>query len=145
VKKEKSLKTLDRILMFVRAQISAFTGGVTDYLVMILITELFHVHYTISIAIGGVVGAIVNFSINKGWSFYSTEMPYKNALLKQLFRFSLVVLNSIILKSSGTFVISSTWLLDYKFSRLIADLIVSVVFNYTLQRFWVFQRKKTPG
>jgi putative flippase GtrA len=143
VKKEKRLKTIERILMFVKAQISAFTGGVTDYLVMIAITELFAVHYTISIAIGGIVGAVVNFSINKGWSFYSSEAPYRNALYKQLFRFCLVVLNSIILKSSGTFIISSTWLLDYKLSRLIADLIVSVVFNYTLQRFWVFQRRSS--
>lgn len=144
MKKKRCLKTLDRILMFVKAQISAFTGGVADYMVMILITELFQVHYTISIAIGGVIGAIVNFGINKGWSFHSAKTPYKNAFLKQLFRFSLVALNSIVLKSTGTFVISSTWLLDYKLSRLVADLLVSVVFNYTLQRFWVFQRKNAP-
>ncbi len=143
MKKEIKLKAFDRILMFVKAQVSAFAGGVTDFLVMILITEAFNVHYTISIAIGGVIGAIVNFSINKGWSFYSRELPYKNAFIKQLFRFSLVVANSIILKASGTFVISSTWLLDYKLSRLIADLVVSIVFNYTLQQFWVFQRQKT--
>ncbi len=132
---------LERIFTFTKAQLSAFAGGVVDYFVMIFFTEVFHLHYTISIAIGGVVGAMVNFSINNKWTFRSKDKEYKHSFFVQLFRFVLVVINSIILKSSGTYLITQYLHIDYKISRLIVDLIVSVLINYTLQRFWVFGKK----
>ena len=137
----------EKIFTFSKAQISSFVGGSVDYLVMLFFTELFHVHYTISIVIGGVVGAVVNFSINKYWTFHSKEVPYVHNLRKQLFRFILVVINSILLKVSGTYLLTTFLHIDYKISRLITDLIVSLAINYTLQRFWVFKKhhKLTKG
>lgn len=135
---------IEKLITFAKAQISAFAGGVVDYLAMIVATELLGIHFTLSIVIGGIIGAAINFFINKGWTFHSKKSPYRYAFLRQLIRFMVVVFNSIFLKASGTFFITYTWLLDYKLSRLIADLLVSVVFNYTLQRFWVFQRKEHP-
>lgn len=131
---------LERFLVFGKAQVSAFIGGVTDYVIMVFVTEVFHVHYTISIAIGGIVGAVVNFSLNKGWTFRSKDVPYQSSLFKQLFKFMLVVLNSILLKSSGTYLITTFLRFDYKISRLFVDLLVSVLFNFTLQKFWVFKK-----
>lgn len=130
----------EKLLTFSKAQVSSGVGGVVDYLTMILFTEVFHIHYTISIAIGGVVGAIVNFSINKSWAFRSKVHPYKFSVRKQLFRFILVVVNSIVLKMSGTYLLTTFLKIDYKISRIITDLIVSVIFNYMLQRYWVFKR-----
>jgi len=130
---------LNAILIFFKAQVSAFMGGLIDYAVMIFFTEILYVHYTISIAIGGIVGAVVNFTINRNWSFYSKDKFYKHSKTEQLFKFSLVVLNSIILKSGGTYLISSYWGIDYKISRIITDLIVSIAFNYTFQMNWVFK------
>ena len=141
-KRKKMNKHIERLLVFSKAQVSAFVGGISDYLIMVFVTEVFHVHYTISIAIGGVIGAIVNFSINKGWTFRSKNIPYKNSMRKQLMKFVLVVLNSIMLKSSGTYFITTFLHLDYKISRIFVDLFVSIVFNYTLQKNWVFKKKK---
>lgn len=132
---------IERFFVFAKAQVSSFVGGMVDYAVMILFTELFHVYYPFSIAIGGVVGAIVNFSLNKTWTFRSKTVPYKFTFFKQLLRFALVVINSILLKMSGTYLFTSFIGIDYKISRLITDLIVSMVFNYGLQRNWVFKRE----
>jgi putative flippase GtrA len=134
---------LEKLLIFTKAQVSAFIGGVVDYLLMIFFTEVFHVHYTISIAIGGFVGAIVNFSLNKSWTFHSKHLPYKNHISKQLMKFMFVVINSIILKSSGTYYITTFLKIDYKVSRLGVDLIVSLIFNYMLQKHWVFKKVKS--
>ncbi|MCD6347433.1 MAG: GtrA family protein, partial [Bacteroidales bacterium] len=79
--------------MFTKAQVSAFIGGLVDYLVMIMFTEIFHFHYTISIIIGGSVGAIINFSLNKSWTFRRKDTSYKNSLNHQLLKFIAVVLN----------------------------------------------------
>ncbi|MBP6978191.1 MAG: GtrA family protein [Bacteroidales bacterium] len=133
---------IERLFVFAKAQASAFFGGMTDYLVMILFTEIFHVHYTLSIAIGGVVGAIVNFTINKTWTFHSKSTSYEHSGWVQFFRFALVVLNSIVLKSSGTFFFTTILKTNYIISRVMTDLTVSLLFNFMLQKYWVFQKKR---
>ena len=143
--KKKALKThkiLNRVFTFAKAQVSAFIGGLSDYAIMVFVTEVFHVHYTISIAIGGIIGAIINFSLNKSWTFRNKSQPYKSSVRKQLLKFVLVVLNSILLKSTGTFLITNFIRIDYKISRIIVDLMVSLLFNYTLQKHWVFNKVK---
>ncbi|OPZ01873.1 MAG: GtrA-like protein [Bacteroidetes bacterium ADurb.BinA395] len=144
IKKKKKQKLLDnlmeRLKTFTKAQFSAMTGGAVDYMVMVFFTEVFHIHYTISIAIGGIVGAVVNFTLNKSWTFKSKELPYKSTGIHQLLKFALVVTNSIVLKSSSTYLITTILVIDYKFSRIITDLIISIGFNYNLQKHWVFRK-----
>jgi putative flippase GtrA len=130
----------EKLLVFLKAQLSAFLGGVVDYLIMIFCTEIFQIHYTISIVMGGVIGAIVNYSLNNKWTFFSKDISYKNSVPEQLIKFVLVVINSILLKSSGTYFITTFLGFDYKISRIAVDLFVSIVFNYTLQKFWVFRK-----
>lgn len=121
---------------FAKAQLSAFLGGVIDYLVMIFITEVLGIFYSISIVISGLLGAIANFSLNRYWAFKSTEASTK----AQLHKFIFVVLGSVALKSSGTFLFTETLQIDYKITRLMVDAIVSIGFNFTLQKFWVFKK-----
>ena len=134
-------KYLRDIIIFLKAQVSSLLGGIVDYVTMVFFTEVFNIHYTISIAIGGIVGAVVNFLINKNWTFKSGRR-YLNTSFSQLLKFVIVVLNSILLKASGTYFITNYLSLDYKISRIIIDLIVSLGFNFTLQKKWVFKKVK---
>jgi len=52
------------------------------------------------------------------------------------------VINSILLKSSGTYLVTTFLRIDYKISRIIVDLIVSIALNYNLQKYWVFKSVK---
>ena len=131
---------LEKILVFTKAQVSSFAGGIVDYSVMIFFTEIFHLHYTLSIVIGGVFGAIVNSLLNKRWTFYSKEHWYRVSGRKQLLRFVLMAVNSIFLKAIGTYFITSLIKTDYKISRIILDLTISMIFNYNLQKNWVFKK-----
>lgn len=131
-----------RLFIFGKAQVSAFLGGVVDYLLMIFITEFFGVHYVFSIGIGGVAGAIVNFLLNRNWAFLSKDLTYHSSLWKQLSKFVIVLLNSILLKSSGTYFFTSFLGIDYKISRIMTDLLVSILLNYSLQKHWVFKKVK---
>ncbi len=72
-----------RLKFFVRAQCSAFAGVVVDYAIMIFLTDFVGVHYAISIAVGGLIGAAVNFSLNKIWAFRTKDSYYKFRLLEQ--------------------------------------------------------------
>ena len=127
------------IFTFAKAQISAFLGGMLDYAVMIACTELLHIHYTISIIISGTIGAVLNFSLNRYWSFKgqnSNEAPVGSQLVK----FCFMVAGSVLLKAFGTYLLTSSLKLDYRISRLIIDVIVSLGFNYVLQNYWVFKK-----
>ena len=124
------------IFTFLRAQVSAFTGGVCDYLIMVFLTEAFGVYYTASIIISGILGAVVNYSINRYWAFNATRSTKRT----QLSKFVLVVMGSIAIKDAGTFLFTELLHLDYKISKLVVDAITSLGFNYVLQKYWVFKK-----
>ncbi len=128
------------VYIFARAQASAFTGGITDYLIMLVCTELLAIHYTVSIVLGGIIGAIVNFSVNRYWAFQSRQ----STVQRQLSKFITVVAGSILLKSSGTYFFTNWLSVDYRISRVVIDIIVSLGFNFTLQKYWVFNKKGDP-
>jgi putative flippase GtrA len=128
------------VTTFVKAQFSAFVGGLFDYGIMILLTDYGHLHYTKSIVISGLCGAVINFSINRYWAFNNRDVSKR----KQLLRFIFVVLGSIALKSSGTYLLTELLKLNYKISRICIDAVVSLGFNYTLQKYWVFKHDKVP-
>lgn len=131
------------LLTFLKAQFSAFAGGIVDILTMIFCTEILGVHYTLSIALGGIVGALINFSINRNWTFRSATQG-RRSLDAQLLRFCIVVGGSILLKSAGTFGLTESLKMDYRLSRIIIDIAVSLGFNYTLQKHWVFIANRSP-
>ena len=61
--KSQSFKT------FLRVQFSSFTGSMFDFALMIFLTEMFHIYYVISASLGAILGAVVNFNINRYWAF----------------------------------------------------------------------------
>lgn len=122
--------------IFLKAQFSAFIGGLVDYGTMLFFTELFNVPYPVSIVFGGIVGAAVNFSFNRYWTFDATAAQKR----QQIPKFMLTVAGSIFLKSSGTYVLTHFSGLDYKISRIMVDLLVSLGFNYHVQKYWVFKK-----
>ena len=92
------MSILIELKAFSKAQVSAFVGGIVDFGVMLICVEIFQWHYIIGIAIGGIIGAAVNFSINRYWSFSGLH----DAMNHQIGKFILVVIGSILLKSGGT-------------------------------------------
>jgi len=134
------MKKTNRVYVFLKAQLSAFTGGVIDYLIMIFCTEVLGIFYPVSIAIGGIIGAVFNFSVNRYWTFEGTKASH-SPVGGQLARFVVVVAGSIFLKSSGTWLFTTFLHIDYKISRIIVDIAVSLGFNYVLQTYWVFRKK----
>jgi putative flippase GtrA len=134
------LTLLQRLKIFIKAQLSALIGVMADYGIMIFLSELAGLHYTVSTAIGCTVGAVINFSLNKTWTFHLATSSYKYSHSQQQLRYVLVVAFCILLKVLGTYAFESLTHLSYKICRIIADLLVAFCFSYTLQRWWVFRR-----
>lgn len=124
------------VRQFLKAQLSAFVGGMVDYGIMVFCVELLLFSVSVAIMISGSIGAVVNFTINRYWTFKNDSTPIGN----QLWKFIIVVIGSILLKSQGTPLLSEWTGIDYKITRLAVELIVSLGFNFTLQKFWVFKK-----
>ena len=122
---------------FAKAQLSSFIGGMVDYLTMIFLTEVVGIFYTYSIVISGTIGAVINFFVNRKWTF-TADAERKRI---QLPRFIVIVMGSIFLKTSGTYLLTTFGNIDYKISRLIVDFFVAIGFNFPMQKYWVFNYK----
>ncbi|MFD2742471.1 MULTISPECIES: GtrA family protein [Sphingobacterium] len=124
------------VKQFLKAQASAFIGGMVDYAIMICAVEMFSSPVSTAIVISGSLGAVVNFSINRYWAFKDDN----TAVGDQLWKFIIVVVGSILLKSQGTPFLTKITAIDYRITRLMVELVVSLGFNFTLQKFWVFRK-----
>ncbi len=124
------------VKQFLKAQASAFIGGMVDYAIMICAVEMFSSPVSTAIVISGSLGAVVNFSINRYWTFKDDN----TAVGDQLWKFIIVVVGSILLKSQGTPFLTKITDIDYRITRLMVELVVSLGFNFTLQKFWVFRK-----
>ena len=126
----------DKLRVFLRAQLSAFIGGLSDFGIYTFCYTVLKFTAPFSNVISGSLGAILNFTINRYWSFGNTQ----KSIGSQLWKFIIVVAGSIALKSLGIHLLVDIWHLHFLLSKLIVEIIVSLGFNYTLQRFWVFKQ-----
>lgn len=120
---------------FFKAQLSAFVGGLVDFGIYSFCYKVLLFTAPISNIFSGSLGAIVNFTINRYWSFGTTQV----SVASQLWKFILVVAGSIFLKSSGIYVLVDILNLHFLLSKAIVEIIVSLGFNFILQKYWVFK------
>ncbi|TCV05636.1 putative flippase GtrA [Sphingobacterium alimentarium] len=121
---------------FLKAQLSAFLGGMTDLAIYSFCYKVLSFSAPFSNAIAGSLGAIVNFLINRYWSFGNTS----TSIGTQLWKFVIVVIGSISLKSAGLYFFVNMLGWHFLVSKLLVEVIVSLGFNFTLQKFWVFKK-----
>lgn len=125
-----------KVKIFLKAQLSAFVGGLFDFCIYSLCYKVFGISAPLSNVVSGSLGAIVNFTINRYWSFESTSTPVK----EQLWKFIIVVVGSITLKSTGIYVLVDLMSINFLLAKGIVEIIVSLGFNYVLQKIWVFKK-----
>lgn len=121
---------------FFKAQLSAFIGGLVDFGIYSFCYKVLLISAPFSNVVSGSLGAVVNFTINRYWSFNNTTVPLAN----QLWKFIIVVAGSIFLKSTGIHFLVDVWGFHFLLSKGIVELIVSLGFNFTLQKYWVFKK-----
>ena len=120
---------------FSLSQIAAITATVVDFALLFALTELLHVWYVVATALGAVAGAVVNFWINRQWSFAATHAGWHG----QALRYSLVSAASALLNAGGTWLVTEQGHIHYAVSVVAVSLFVGVVFNFPLHRYYVFR------
>lgn len=144
----KVMKSDSFVFTFLRSTVASQCSSWTDMLISFALFAWVHLSPFLSTAIGAFVGGVVNCIINYRFTFHATGISWKAVAVK----FALVWVGSLLLNSYGTHALYYlfqrwTWLIDMGFrpdgffaaARLLTSLIVSLAWNFLLQRYFVFR------
>ena len=123
---------------FSRYTVSATSATATDFTTLLIGKEIFGLDPVTATFIGACLGAAVAFILGRNWTFFNKE----GKVSKQGFRFLLVVGGSILLNTFGEYVFTEIWVLPhYMIARVITAISVGVMYNFPMQRYFVFNDK----
>jgi putative flippase GtrA len=123
---------------FSRSLVTSLLTTALDFGTLVGLTELAGVNYVLATWIGTVVGALANFTINKAWAFYARDMPAIPAIA----RFVGVQAGASGLHTAGVWILTRFGRLPYPFSKLVIAAVVYLTWNYPLNRWFVFRRRR---
>ena len=123
------------ITSFFRYNIVAILATVVDFLVFILLTEVFEVWYVVATFISAISGGIAAFILNRNWAFMSRD----GHLSQQAKKYFFVWGSSILLNTSGLYLLVENTNIDAVISKIIVSVIVGLGFNFLMNKFFVFK------
>lgn len=139
------------VFMFLRSVITSQISTYIDYAVSFFLFALCGLGAGISAGIGGACGGITNCAVNYRFTFRMKECSYWAIGVK----FFMVWLGSMLLNAFGTALFTNILMsfeslnelgvnenLRFTIARLITGLLVSVAWNFMLQRYFVFRTTK---
>lgn len=121
---------------FFKYQVAATIATIIDFLVLILLTEVFHIWYVYSTALGALAGAIINFNLCRFWAFSNSKNKFKH----QVFRYFFASSGSLILNILFVFLLTHFAHINYSISKIITAIFIAVFYNYILQKYFVFKK-----
>jgi putative flippase GtrA len=127
------------IKTFSKAQASAVFATLVDFGTLMIWVEVLSGFYPIGVALGATLGALSNFFLNRHWSFQTAAHPMKS----QMMRYFIVFLGSVVLNTGGVWAVTEGFHLHYFASKIAVALAVGFLYNYPLQRYFVFKKEQT--
>lgn len=120
---------------FLKANTASLSASFCDYMLTILLVRFFWVDKLPAAIAGTIFGGLVNFLIGRYWAF-NTQCV---AISLQSKRYLLVWIGNLILNSSGFYMMNTIFKVQYIIAKVTTSLFVSLVYNYPLQRWYVFK------
>lgn len=131
--------------MFLRAQFSSQISSLTDFAVTLILVNVFGLFYGYATFTGSVCGGIVNSIVNYKWTFKAKGVKKTHVAIKYL----VVWICSILFNTFGTILMTELiskivplkdLLGDNLFivSKIIVSLLVGFIWNYNMQRLFVY-------
>ncbi|MCL1933802.1 MAG: GtrA family protein [Candidatus Azobacteroides sp.] len=137
------------IFTFLRAQLSSQLSSITDFIVTILLVNVFNLFYVYATFIGSVCGGITNCIVNYRWTFKVMDVKKRYIAIRYLAVWG----GSIFLNTSGTYLMTELlkripWLMKlshlffeniFIIPKIIVSLLVGFVWNYNMHRHFVYK------
>ena len=123
------------LFTFGKAQCSAWAASAVDFGVTFILGKLFSVWYPAATFVGALSGGIINCIINYRWVFHAIGQKKRYVVVKYFVVWSV----SILLNTWGTYLLTEGTGLYFLISKAIIAALVAVMWNYQMQRLFVFK------
>ena len=160
------------MITFLKANAASLIASLSDFLMTMLLVQVCKVNVVMAAATGTVTGGIVNFLIGRHWVFRAgdtrrtqnaqrgtqnemqTEKLYfalgvkrlafsvNSEAVRQLWKYALVWAGNLLLNTGGVYVFSCLAGLHYVTSKVVTSLTVAFLYNYPLQKNFVFSNNR---
>ena len=128
---------IKEILTFLKAQTSAGIATGIDYGARIFFNKLIGVGYVGSTFLGALIGGIANCCINYRWVFKNGDKSKREVM----WRYFVVWAGSIALNTMGTWFFKAIIGLRAYTAMILTSALVAILWNYMMQRSFVFGDK----
>ncbi len=126
------------LFTFTKAQTSAIFATACDYAMRLLIDKVVGLNYLLATALGALTGALVNCIVNYNFTFRGNAARKRDVALRYAFTWT----GSITLNTLGTAFFHEVLGVKAYLAMLITSLLVALLWNYSLQRSFVYQTIK---
>jgi putative flippase GtrA len=122
------------MVTFLKTQAASIIGSAADFLVTVVLVEVFHCWYIAGNTSGNICGAVTQFLLCKDWVFKKNN----DKAVTQIIRFVVVWLGNLLLSATGVYLLTQFIGLNYIISKLIISVLLGVSYNYLLLKKFVF-------
>ena len=122
---------------FLKSQVASITATFIDFVVTILLVEVFYCWYVPGVAAGTIAGGTTYFLIGRGWVFDAKHKEIRPQILKYI----LVWIVYLVLSTGFVFVITHYYHIRYLVSKFCVAVLMSITYNYVLNRRFVFRQR----
>lgn len=154
------------MITFLKANIASLVASVSDFLITVLLVQWCSTSVVTAAAAGTVTGGIINFLIGRHWVFQAGDkrrtqnaerrtqnemhpvklyfalgvkrLAFSVNLVRQLWKYALVWTGNLFLNTGGVYVLACQAGLHYTVSKVVTSLLVAFLYNYPLQKNFVF-------
>jgi putative flippase GtrA len=117
-----------------KTQVASILGSLFDYLVTIILVEVFGCWYLIANIVGNICGSSVQFFLCRIWAFNAG----KGKIRMQAMKFILVFIGNLILSGVGIYIFTHYLRINYIISKTLTSILLGVSYNYFMQKKFVF-------
>ncbi len=118
-----------------RHQLAALTATAVDFSTMIAVVNGAGLSSVVGTALGAGLGAITNFTLGRYWTFEAGQRPPAG----QVLRYAFVSGISLGLNALGEYFVNVVLHVQYVVARMMVAALVSWLWNFPMQRHFVFR------
>ena len=115
--------------------VSGFAAALVDFTVLIIVTELFGIHYLISNICGYMSGLLVAYTLNTRWVFRYRK--YEQKARMEFSIFVVIVLIGLAISEAVIYMLVETLALPYPLAKLVSIGAI-FIFNFTAKKRFLF-------
>ena len=122
------------MITFLKANMASLLASLSDFLMTVLLVQWCGMDVVMAAVAGTVTGGIINFLIGRHWVFRAGD----EKAVRQVWKYALVWTGNLLLNAGGVYTLVWYAGFHYVVSKVVTSLLVAFLYNYPLQKNFVF-------